>query len=75
MSVVSVGASAILTGMATTIARGGGLIGRPARWTTPATWAIAGWFALNTVGNLASTSDVERSLFAPRPSGRCPDGR
>lgn len=65
MRVVSAGAAAVLTGMATTIARRGGLIGRPAPWTKPATWAIAGYFALNTVGNLASTSEVERFAFAP----------
>jgi hypothetical protein len=30
-----------------------------------ATWLFAGLFALNTVGNVASTSPVERYLMAP----------
>jgi hypothetical protein len=65
MRVVSVGAAAVLVGMATVVTRRAGVIGRPAGWLTPATWSIAGYFALNTVGNLASTSDVERFVFAP----------
>ena len=63
MRVVAVGAAAVLLGMATVVVRRAGLVGRPARWLRPATWTIAGYFALNTVGNLASTSDVERSVF------------
>jgi hypothetical protein len=65
MRVGAAGAAAVLVGMATVVVRRAGLIGRPARWLDPATWTIAGYFALNTVGNLASTSDVERYLFAP----------
>ncbi len=55
----------VLVGMATVVARRAGLIRRPARWLTAATWTIAGYFALNTVGNLASTSGVERYVFGP----------
>jgi hypothetical protein len=65
MRLASAGGAALLVGMATTIAHQGGLVGRPARWHTPATWTIAGYLALNTVGNLASRDDVERRLFAP----------
>ncbi|MCB0636571.1 MAG: hypothetical protein KDC54_08120 [Lewinella sp.] len=28
-------------------------------------WVMAGLFALNTLGNLASTSDLERAIFTP----------
>jgi len=59
------GGAAIALGAATTIvARQAGL-GRPARWITPTTWGIAGYLALNTVGNLASSSGVERWAFGP----------
>jgi hypothetical protein len=60
------GAAAIaLTAAAATVARRAGLIDRPARWLSPATWAISGYLALNTVGNLASSSGVERWAFGP----------
>ena len=36
-----------------------------ARGVPFATWGIAAYLALNTVGNLASTSDVERWAFGP----------
>lgn len=65
MRIVAVGAAGVLSGMATVVARRAGLVGRPARWLTPATWTVAGYFALNTVGNLASTSGVERFVFGP----------
>ncbi len=65
MRAVSVGAAGVLVAMATTVGRQAGLLGRPAGWTGPVTWAIAGYFALNTVGNLASTSTIERNVFAP----------
>ena len=45
------GAAIALTAAAVTVARRAGLIGRPARWLSPATWAISGYLALNTVGN------------------------
>lgn len=65
MRVVAGGAVVVLTGMATVVVRRAGLIGRPAARLGPATWAIAGYLTLNTVGNLASTSPVERFAFAP----------
>ena len=59
------GGAAIALGAATTIvARQAGL-GRPARWISPTTWGIAAYLALNTVGNLASSSGVERWAFGP----------
>ena len=65
MRVVAGGSAVALTAMATIILRRAGLVGQPARWLSPATWTIAGFLALNTVGNLASTSRVERFVFAP----------
>jgi hypothetical protein len=59
------GAAIALTVAAGVVTRRVGVTGRPARWLSPATWAIAGYLALNTVGNLASSSDVERWLFGP----------
>ena len=63
MRFASVGATLVLVGMASTVARRAGLIGRPARWLRPATWTIASYLALNTVGNVASTSNIERYVF------------
>ncbi len=65
MRTASGGAAVVLTAAATVVARRAGLVGRPARWLTPATWAIAGYLGLNTLGNLASTSAVERRVFGP----------
>ena len=65
MRVVAVGAAVVLVGMATVVTRRAGLFGRPTRWLMPATWGVAGYFTLNTVGNLASSSDVERYVFGP----------
>lgn len=65
MRIVAGGAALVLIGMATVVTRRAGLLGRRARWLTPATWTIAGYFALNTLGNLTSTSDVERFVFGP----------
>jgi hypothetical protein len=59
------GAAIALTAAAGVVTRMAGLTGRPARWLSPATWGIAGYLALNTFGNLASSSDVERWLFGP----------
>lgn len=64
MRIVSCGAAVVLTAMAATIARRGGLLGHQARWLAPATWGIAGYMALNTLGNLTSSSPVERYGFA-----------
>ena len=63
MRAVSAGAAVALVGAASVVARRGGLIDRPARWLSPATWGIAGYLAFNTLGNVASTSDVERYAF------------
>jgi hypothetical protein len=65
MRIVAGGSAVVLIGMATVVTRRAGLIGRPARWLTPVTWTVAGYFALNTVGNLASTSSIERYVFGP----------
>lgn len=65
MRVVAGGAAVALVGAASVVARRGGLIDRPARWLGPATWGIAAYLALNTVGNVASTSSVERFAFGP----------
>jgi len=65
MRVVAAGSAGVLTAMAAIVLRRAGLIGRPARWTGTATWTIAGFLAVNTIGNLASASTVERFVFAP----------
>ena len=65
MRLAAGGAAAVLTGMAVVVVRRAGLIGRPAAWLVPATWAIAGFLAVNTLGNIASTSSVERYVFGP----------
>jgi len=65
MRIVAVGAALVLVGMATVVTRRAGLFGRPTGWLTPAIWGVAGYFTLNTVGNLASSSDVERDVFGP----------
>lgn len=63
MRFASGGAVIALGAMAAVVVRRAGLVGEPARWLTPATWGIAGYLALNTVGNLASSSPVERFGF------------
>ncbi len=65
MGLVSGGAAVALTSAAWVVARRGGLIDRPGHWLTPATWGTAGYLALNTLGNVASTSNVERFAFGP----------
>ncbi len=65
MRIVAGGSAIALTAMATVVTRRAGVIGRPARWLVPATWTIAGFLAINTIGNLASTSTVERVVFGP----------
>jgi len=65
MRIVAGGSAVALTAMATIVLRRAGLVGHPARWLDPATWTIAGFLAVNTIGNLASTSPVERFVFAP----------
>ena len=65
MRIVAGGSAVALTAMATVVLRRAGLVGRPTGWTGPATWTIAGFLAVNTLGNLASTSKVERTVFGP----------
>ena len=65
MRVVAGGSAVALAAMATVVVRRAGLVGPPARWLTPATWTIAGFLAVNTLGNLGSTSTVERVVFGP----------
>lgn len=65
MRVASGGAAVALVGGAWVVGRRGGLVDRPAGWLSPATWGIAGYLALNTVGNVASTSNIERYAFGP----------
>jgi len=60
-------AAAILVGCALVILARAGAIAWPAGATwllAPASWAIAAFLVLNTVGNLASKSRLERTLFA-----------
>jgi hypothetical protein len=65
MRTVAGGSAVALTAMAGVVLRRSGLIGHPARWLGPATWIIAGFLAVSTIGNVASTSTVERFVFAP----------
>jgi hypothetical protein len=60
-------AAAILIGGALVILARAGAVGWPAGATGllgPAAWAIAAFLVLNTLGNLASTSRIERTVFA-----------
>jgi hypothetical protein len=64
---VSAIAAAILTGGALVILARAGAIGWPAGAAgllVPGAWAIAAFLVLNTLGNLASKSRIERTLFA-----------
>jgi hypothetical protein len=60
-------AAVILVGGALVILARAGAIGWPvnaAGLLVPASWAIAAFLVLNTLGNLASKSRLERTLFA-----------
>ena len=60
-------AAAILMGGALVILARAGAIGWPVGATgllAPASWAIAAFLVLNTLGNLASKSRLERTVFA-----------
>jgi hypothetical protein len=60
-------AAAILVGSALVILARAGAIGWPDAATgllVPAAWAIAAFLVLNTLGNLASKSRLERTVFA-----------
>jgi len=60
-------AAVILVGAATVVLARANLIGSPVEANgllAPACWVIAGYMALNTLGNLRSTSRLERTAFA-----------
>lgn len=64
---VSAIAAVILVASALVILARAGAIGWPAGATGllgPASWAIAAFLVLNTIGNLASKSRLERTVFA-----------
>jgi hypothetical protein len=64
---VSAIAAAILVGCALVILARADAIGWPTAATgvlAPATWVIAAFLVLNTLGNLASKSRLERTVFA-----------
>lgn len=65
MRLASAAAAVVLLGMATVVLARAGAIRRFREWRplTGVTWGVAGYMALNTVGNLASQSDLERYLF------------
>lgn len=57
----------VLAGMATVVLVRSGVIrtaGGPGR-LTKTTWAISAYMTLNTLGNLASESQVEQAVFGP----------
>jgi hypothetical protein len=65
-------AAAILVAFALVILARAGAIGWPAGATgllAPASWAIAAFLVLNTLGNLASKSRLERTVFAATTAG------
>ena len=67
LRVASTVAAAILVGLAVVVLARAGVIGWPteaAGVLAPACWVIAGYMALNTLGNLKSTSRLERTVFA-----------
>ena len=67
LRVFSAIAAAILVGAALVILGRAGVVGWPAGATgllTPASWVIAGFLVLNTLGNLASKSRIEKTVFA-----------
>jgi hypothetical protein len=60
-------AAVLLIGLAVVVLARAAVIGWPARVSGvlgPASWIIAAFLVLNTLGNLASKSRVERTLFA-----------
>jgi hypothetical protein len=62
----AIAAATLIAGAVVILARAGA-IGAPfgaADLLIPASWAIAAFLALNTLGNLASTSRLERTAFA-----------
>jgi hypothetical protein len=67
LRVASALAAVILAGAAVVVVARSGSIGWPpeaASLLGPACWVIAGYMALNTLGNLKSKSRLERTVFA-----------
>ena len=67
LRIVSAIAAAILVGSALLILARADAIGWPTEANgllAPAAWAIAAFLVLNTLGNLASKSRIERTVFA-----------
>lgn len=67
LRLVSAIAGAILVGAALVVLGRAGAIGWPTGATgllAPATWVVAAFLTLNTMGNLASKSRIERTVFA-----------
>ena len=67
LRVISAVAAAILTAAAVVVLARAGIVGWPSQadaLLAPACWVISGYMVLNTLGNLRSTSRVERTLFA-----------
>jgi hypothetical protein len=66
LRVISGIAAVILLAAAIVVLARAGVIGWPAEAAgllAPACWIIAGYMALNTLGNLRSTSRLERTVF------------
>jgi hypothetical protein len=60
-------AAALLVVFGLVVLARAGVVGRPdgiAGLLAPACWAIAAYLVLNTLGNLASKSRIERTVFA-----------
>lgn len=67
LRLVSAVASVILVGASLVILARAGVIGWPVQASgllVPAAWLMTGYLALNTLGNLASKSRLERTVFA-----------
>lgn len=65
-------AAVLLLGFALVILARAGVVGWPAGnagFLVPASWAIAGFLVLNTLGNLASKSRFERTVLAATTAG------
>ena len=67
LRVTSVAAAAILGAFIYIIRYRAGLVGRVPQplLIRVSAWVVTGYMVLNTLGNLASVSDVERFLFGP----------
>ena len=68
-SLASVVAAAILVGMALVIHQRASMTARPSKGVRIGSWMIAAYMVLNTLGNLLSTSLVERYIFGTMTIG------